>query len=113
MIAWHYCNFLAISTPSVFPTYGLPTSAHPSSRIADKAAKLFAEQTIEEIPIGPGLKRFRFELGDQTKAKFYRNYDITAANYRKGKVGDANAQIYFLNGFNTIDIPSEFSAMLR
>lgn len=82
-------------------------------RIADKAAELFAEQTIEEIPIGPGLKRFRFELGDQTKAQSDRSYYITAVIYRKGKVGDANAQMYFLNGFNTIDIPSEFSAMLR
>ncbi|HCJ85954.1 MAG TPA: hypothetical protein DHV80_05295 [Acidimicrobiaceae bacterium] len=59
------------------------------------------------------MKKFRFELGDQTKAKFDRNYDITAAIYRKGKVGDTNAQIHFLNGFNSVDIRSEFLAMLR
>lgn len=83
------------------------------SRIADKEAELFAEQIIEEIPIGPGLKRFRFELGDQSKANPNLDYYITAAIYRKGKVGDADARIHFLNEFNRVDFPSEFSAMLR
>ena len=83
------------------------------SRIADKAAELFAEQIIEEIPIGPGLKRFRFELGDKSKANPDRDYYITAAIYEKGRVGDVNARIYFLNGFNSVDFPSEFSAMLQ
>ena len=83
------------------------------SRIADKAAELFAEQIIEEIPIGPGLKRFRFELGDKSKANPDRDYYITAAIYEKGRVGDVNARIYFLNGFNSVDFPSEFSAMLK
>ena len=83
------------------------------SRIADKAAELFAEQIIEEIPIGPGLKRFRFELGDKSKANPDRDYYITAAIYEKGRVGDVNARIYFLNGFNSVDFPGEFSAMLK
>ena len=83
------------------------------SRIADKAAELFAEQIIEEIPIGPGLKRFRFDLGDKSKANPDRDYYITAAIYEKGRVGDVNARIYFLNGFNSVDFPSEFSAMLK
>ena len=83
------------------------------SRIADKAAELFAEQIIEEIPIGPGLKRFRFDLGDKSKANPNRDYYITAAIYEKGRVGDVNARIYFLNGFNSVDFPSEFSAMLK
>jgi len=83
------------------------------SRIADKAAELFAEQIIEEIPIGPGLKRFRFDLGDKSKANPDRDYYITAAIYEKGRVGDVNARIYFLNGFNSVDFPSEFSAMLQ
>jgi hypothetical protein len=83
------------------------------SRIADKEAELFAEQIIQEIPIGPGLKRFRFELGDQSKANPNLDYYITAAIYRKGKVGDADARIHFLNEFNRVDFPSEFSAMLR
>ncbi len=82
-------------------------------RIADKGADLFAEQIIEEIAVGPGLKRFRFELGDKSKAKPDRNYYITAAIYEKGRVGDVNARIYFLDGFNRVDIPSEFSAMLK
>ena len=77
-------------------------------RIADKAADLFAEQIIEEIPVGPGLKRFRFELGDKSKANPNRNYYITAAIYEKGRVGDVNARIYFLDGFNRVDLPSEF-----
>jgi hypothetical protein len=83
------------------------------SRIADKAAELFAEQIIEEIPIGPGLKRFRFDLGDKSKANPDRDYYITAAIYEKGRVGDVNARSYFLNGFNSVDFPSEFSAMLQ
>ena len=83
------------------------------SRIADKAAELFAEQIIEEIPIGPGLKRFRFDLGDKSKANPDRDYYITAAIYEKGRVGDVNARIYFLNGFNSVDFPGEFSAMLK
>ena len=82
-------------------------------RIADKGADLFAEQIIEEIPVGPGLKRFRFELGDKSKANPNRNYYITAAIYEKGRVGDVNARIYFLDGFNRVDIPSEFSAILK
>ena len=82
-------------------------------RIADKGADLFAEQIIEEIAVGPGLKRFRFELGDKSKAKPDRNYYITAAIYEKGRVGDVNARIYFLDGFNRVDIPSEFSATLK
>ena len=82
-------------------------------RIADKGADLFAEQIIEEIPVGPGLKRFRFELGDKSKAKSDRNYYITAAIYEKGRVGEVNARIYFLDGFNRVDIPSEFSAALK
>jgi len=82
-------------------------------RIADKGADLFAEQIIEEILVGPGLKRFRFELGDKSKAKSDRNYYITAAIYEKGRVGDVNARIYFLDGFNRVDIPSEFSAILK
>ena len=82
-------------------------------RIADKGADLFAEQIIEEIAVGPGLKRFRFELGDKSKAKSDRNYYITAAIYEKGRVGDVNARIYFLDGFNRVDIPSEFSAILK
>lgn len=83
------------------------------SRIADKAAELFAEQIIEEIPIGPGLKRFRFELGDKSKANPARNYYITAGIYEKGRVGDVNARIYFLDGFNRLDVPSDFSASLK
>ena len=83
------------------------------SRIADKAAELFAEQIIEEIPIGPGLKRFRFDLGDKSKANPDRDYYITAAIYEKGRVGDVNARIYFLNGFNSVDFPKKFSAMLK
>ena len=75
--------------------------------------RLFAEQIIQEIPIGPGLKRFRFELGDQSKANPNLDYYITAAIYRKGKVGDPDARIHFLNEFNRVDFPSEFSAMLR
>jgi|GEM_PF-1209679 len=82
-------------------------------RIADKGADLFAEQIIEEILVGPGLKRFRFELGDKSKANPNRNYYITAAIYEKGRVGDVNARIYFLDGFNRVDIPSEFSAILK
>lgn len=82
-------------------------------RIADKAADLFAEQIIEEIPIGPGLKRFRFELGDKSKANPARNYYITAAIYEEGRVGDVNARIYFLDGFNRVKVPSEFSARLK
>ena len=82
-------------------------------RIADKGADLFAEQIIEEIAVGPGLKRFRFELGDKSKAKSDRNYYITAAIYEKGRVGDVNARIYFLDGFNRVDLPSEFSAILK
>ena len=82
-------------------------------RIADKGADLFAEQIIEEIAVGPGLKRFRFELGDKSKAKPDRNYYITAAIYEKGRVGDVNARIYFLDGFNRVDLPSEFSAILK
>jgi len=82
-------------------------------RIADKGADLFAEQIIEEIAVGPGLKRFRFELGDKSKAKPDRNYYITVAIYEKGRVGDVNARIYFLDGFNRVDIPSEFSAQLK
>ena len=83
------------------------------SRIADKAAELFAEQIIEGIPIGPGLKSFRFELGDKSKANPDRDYYITAAIYENGRVGDVNARIYFLNEFNSVDFPSEFSATLR
>lgn len=83
------------------------------SRIADKAAELFAEQIIEGIPIGPGLKRFRFELGDKSKANPDRDYYITAAIYENGRFGDVNARIYFLNEFNSVDFPSEFSATLR
>ena len=82
-------------------------------RIADKGADLFAEQIIEEIAVGPGLKRFKFELGDKSKANPDRNYYITAAIYEKGRVGDVNARIYFLDGFNRVDIPSEFSAQLK
>jgi len=82
-------------------------------RIADKGADLFAEQIIEEILVGPGLKRFRFELGDKSKANPNRNYYITAAIYEKGRVGDVNARIYFLDGFNRVDLPSEFSAILK
>ena len=82
-------------------------------RIADKGADLFAEQIIEEIAVGPGLKRFRFELGDKSKANPDRNYYITAAIYEKGRVGDVNARIHFLDGFNRVDIPSEFSADLK
>jgi len=82
-------------------------------RIADKGADLFAEQIIEEIPVGPGLKRFRFELGDKSKANLTRNYYITAAIYEKGRVGDVNARIYFLDGFNKVDIPSEFSGSFK
>jgi len=82
-------------------------------RIADKGADLFAEQIIEEIPVGPGLKRFRFELGDKSKANPTRNYYITAAIYEKGRVGDVNARIYFLDGFNKVDIPSEFSGSFK
>ncbi|MDC0201336.1 hypothetical protein OAK04_02975 [Verrucomicrobia bacterium] len=82
-------------------------------RIADKGADLFAEQIIEEIPIGPGLKRFRFELGDKLKANPNRNYYITAAIYEKGRVGDVNARIYFLDGFNSVDLPSEFSGSFK
>ena len=82
-------------------------------RIADKGADLFAEQIIEEIAVGPGLKRFRFELGDKSKANPNRNYYITAAIYEKGRVGDVNARIYFLDGFNRVDLPSEFSAILK
>ncbi|MDB4737898.1 hypothetical protein OAF75_03575 [Verrucomicrobiales bacterium] len=82
-------------------------------RIADKAADLFAEQIIEEIPVGPGLKRFRFELGDKSKANPNRNYYITAAIYEKGRVGDVNARIYFLDGFNRVDLPSEFSGSFK
>ena len=82
-------------------------------RIADKGADLFAEQIIEEIAVGPGLKRFRFELGDKSKAKSDRNYYITAAIYEKGRVGDVNARIYFLDGFNKVDIPSEFSGSFK
>ena len=82
-------------------------------RIADKAADLFAEQIIEEVPVGPGLKRFTFELGDKSKANPDRNYYITAAIYEKGRVGDVNARIYFLDGFNRVVIPSEFSAQLK
>ncbi len=82
-------------------------------RIADKGADLFAEQIIEEIPVGPGLKRFRFELGDKSKANPTRNYYITAAIYEKGRVGDVNVRIYFLDGFNKVDIPSEFSGSFK
>ena len=82
-------------------------------RIADKGADLFAEQIIEEIPVGPGLKRFRFELGDKLKANPNRNYYITAAIYEKGRVGDVNARIYFLDGFNRVDLPSEFSGSFK
>ena len=82
-------------------------------RIADKGADLFAEQIIEEIPVGPGLKRFRFELGDKSKANPNRNYYITAAIYEKGRVGDVNARIYFLDGFNRVDLPSEFSGSFK
>jgi hypothetical protein len=82
-------------------------------RIADKGADLFAEQIIEEIPVGPGLKRFRFELGDKSKANPTRNYYITAAIYEKGRVGDVNARIYFLDGFNKVDMPSEFSGSFK
>ena len=82
-------------------------------RIADKGADLFAEQIIEEIPVGPGLKRFRFELGDKLKANPNRNYYITAAIYEKGRVGDVNARIYFLDGFNRVDLPSEFSGFFK
>ena len=80
--------------------------------LADKEADLFAEQIIEEIAVAPGLQRFRFELGDKSKANPDRSYYITATIYEKGSVGDVNAQIYFLDGFNRVDIPSEFSAIL-
>ena len=82
-------------------------------RIADKAADLFAEQIIEEITVRSGLNHFIFELGYKSKAKPDRNYYITAAIYEKGRVGDVNARIYFLDGFNRVDIPSEFSATLK
>ncbi len=82
-------------------------------RIADKAADLFAEQIIEEITVRPGLNHFIFELGDTSKANPARNYYITAAIYEKGRVGDVNARIYFLDGFNRVDIPSEFSTDLK
>jgi hypothetical protein len=82
-------------------------------RIADKAADLFAEQIIEEITVAPGLQRFRFELGDKSKANPDRNYYITAAIYEKGRVGDVNARIYFLDGFNRVKVPSEFTATLK
>ena len=82
-------------------------------RIADKGADLFAEQIIEEIPFGAGTKRFRFELGETSKANPDRSYYITAAIYEKGRVGDVNARIHFLDGFNRVDIPSEFSAELK
>ena len=82
-------------------------------RIADKAADLFAEQIIEEITVRPGLNHFIFELGDTSKANPARNYYITATIYEKGRVGDVNARIYFLDGFNRVDIPSEFSATLK
>ena len=81
--------------------------------LADKGADLFAEQIIEEIAIAPDLQRFRFELGDKLKANPNRSYYITATIYEKGRVGDVNAQIYFLDGFNRVDIPSEFSASLN
>jgi len=82
-------------------------------RIADKGADLFAEQIIHGILVGPGLKTVRFELGDKSKANPARNYYITAAIYEKGKVGDVNSRIYFLDGFNKVDIPSEFSGSFK
>ena len=81
--------------------------------LADKEADLFAEQIIEEIAVAPGLQRFRFELGDKSKANPDRSYYITAAIYEKGRVGDVNARIHFLDGFNRVDIPSELSAELK
>ena len=80
--------------------------------LADKGADLFAEQIIQEIAVSPGLHKFRFELGNKSKANPDRSYYITATIYEKGRVGDVNAQIYFLDGFNRVDIPSEFSAIL-
>ena len=75
--------------------------------IADKAADLFAERTIE-WPSRGSESKLTFEIGDASKADPNLNYYITAELYEKGKVGDLDSRLYFLNGFNRVDIPSAF-----
>ena len=75
--------------------------------IADKAADLFAERTIE-WPSRGSEGKLTFEIGDASKADPNLNYYITAELYEKGKVGNLDSRLYFLNGFNRVDIPSAF-----
>ena len=81
--------------------------------IADKSADLFAEQIIEWPGGAQGRGGIEFELGDRAKANPALNYYITVSLYRDGKVGDLESRIYFLDGFNKVDIPSTFSGDLK
>ena len=84
-------------------------------RLADAAAQQFAESKVENIEHQNGTATdIPFSLGNAENINTDRKYYITVFIYRDGKVGKVENEMFFLDGFNKVQLPTEgFKAELK
>lgn len=82
--------------------------------LADAAAREFADVQVEKIQHQNGAAtRFEFELGDTEQINADRKYYVTVFLYRDGDVGNVKKEIFFLDGFNKVDLPCTLDGVLK
>lgn len=83
--------------------------------LADAAAKQFGEARVADINHDNGTEtEIPFSIGDAENISPERKYYITVFIYRDGKVGQVGKEMFFLDGFNKVELPtSEFSGELK
>lgn len=83
--------------------------------LADAAAKQFAESRIDDIVHETGkATEIPFSIGGEDQLNAAKKYYLTVFVYRDGKVGQVENEIFFLDGFNKVELPATgFSGELK
>ena len=83
--------------------------------LADAAAKQFAESRISDIEHETGkATQIPFSIGGADQINAGKKYYVTVFVYRDGKVGKVENEIFFLDGFNKVELPATgFSGELK
>lgn len=75
--------------------------------LADDAAKQFADARIVDIEHQNGTEtEIPFSIGNVEDINPGKKYYLTVFIYRDGKVGETDKEIFFLDGFNKVELPA-------
>lgn len=83
-------------------------------RLADAAADLFGYAKLAKLNHKSGkATTIEFEVGDKAKINPKRQYYVTIFLYKDGKVGDKKSEVFFLDGFNKVQLPGKVDGTLK